>query len=56
MSHHCRLTPARALDFRAYPREVLGGRGPPGTARHLEALVRRLGGGRFLGAWFFGDE
>jgi hypothetical protein len=55
MSHHSRLMPARALDFLAYPREVPC-RGTPGTASHLEALARRLGGRRLLGAWFSGDE
>ena len=25
-------------------------------SRRLEALAGRLGGWRFLGAWFFGDE
>jgi hypothetical protein len=54
-SHHSRLTPARALGFLAYPREVHY-RGPPGTASHLENLAGRLGGRRLLGAWFFGDE
>jgi hypothetical protein len=55
MSHYCRLTPARVLDFLADPREVPR-RGPPGTAWHLEALAGRLGGRRFRGAWFVGDE
>jgi hypothetical protein len=55
MGQHCRLTPARVLDFRADPREVPC-RGAPGIARQLEALAGRLGGGRFLGAWFFGEE
>jgi hypothetical protein len=55
MSHQSRLTPARALDFLAYPREVHY-RGTPGTASHLEALAGRLGGRRFLGVSFVGDE
>jgi hypothetical protein len=55
MGQHCRLTPARVLDVRADPREVPC-RGARGTAGHLDAFVGRLGGWRFLGAWFFGDE
>jgi hypothetical protein len=55
MPHHSRLTPARALDFLADPREVHH-RGTPGTAWHLEVLASRLGGRRLLGVWFFGDE
>jgi hypothetical protein len=54
MSHHSRLTPARALDFLANPREVPCRR-TPGTAWHIEAHTGRLGGRRLLGAWFFGD-
>jgi hypothetical protein len=27
-----------------------------GKSRHLKALAGRLGGRRFLGAWFVGDE
>ena len=55
MSHHSRLTPARAPDSLAYPGEVPCRR-TAGTAWHLEALADRLGGRRFLGAWSFGDE
>jgi hypothetical protein len=55
MPYPSRLTPARALDFLAFPREVPG-RGKPGTACHLEALAGRLGGRRLLGVWFSGEE
>jgi hypothetical protein len=55
MSHHSRLTPARALNFLADAREAHCG-GTSATASHLEALAGRMGGRRLLLAWFFGDE